>query len=144
MGPWKGKSVLLDPMNGIAEESATSATLTPVVGGRFVRMDYTWSYHDQAQEGLLLIGTSAKTGIVSICWMDTWHMGHSFMNLTGNDGGGDSVAALGSYEVGDGSPDWGWRITLERTSFDDLLMVMNNIDPDGQEYLAVQARFERG
>lgn len=62
----------------------------------------------------------------------------------GHDGATDSVDALGSYEVGDGSPDWGWRITLERTSFDDLLMVMNNIDPDGQEYLAVQARFERG
>jgi hypothetical protein len=142
-GEWSGTNILLDPMNGIAEESAAEATITEVIGARFLRIDYRWAYHEQPQEGSLLIGSNAKTGLVNISWADTWHMGHSIMNLTGEDAGAETLDARGTYEVGDGSPDWGWRIMIERVGPDDLLLVMNNIDPEGNEYLAVQARLER-
>ena len=55
-GRWQGTSTLQDPMSGIADESASTAVVTPVLGGRFVRIDYTWSYGGDAQEGSLLAG----------------------------------------------------------------------------------------
>jgi hypothetical protein len=142
-GEWTGTNILLDPMNGVAEESIAAAAITQVVGGRFLRFDYSWTYHEQPQEGSLLIGCNANTGAVNVCWTDTWHMGHSMMNLTGADAGAETLDARGTYEVGDGSPDWGWRIMIERVGQNELLLVMNNIDPEGNEYLAVQARLER-
>lgn len=55
-GTWRGSSTLQDPHTGQPDESASAATVTPVLGGRFVRVDYTWSYQGAPQEGSLLIG----------------------------------------------------------------------------------------
>ena len=41
------------------------------------------------------------------------------------------------------SPDWGWRIELEVTELDEFEMRMYNISPQGEEELAVQARYDR-
>jgi len=47
-GSWRGPNstnTLQDPQSGQPEESSSTATVTPVLGGRFVRLDYTWGYH---------------------------------------------------------------------------------------------------
>jgi hypothetical protein len=47
------------------EESPSTVTVTPTLGGRFVRVDYTWGYQGKPQEGSVLIGFDPKSGEVS-------------------------------------------------------------------------------
>ena len=48
-----------------------------------------------------------------------------------------SVDVSGSYAAPPG-PDWGWRTTLGPGPDETLRMVMYNVTPDGEEYLAVE------
>jgi hypothetical protein len=64
-GQWNGSNTLQDPNTGKPEESPSTATLAPVLGGRFVRLDYTWGYQGKPQEGSLLVGFEPKSGEVS-------------------------------------------------------------------------------
>jgi hypothetical protein len=74
---------LQDPNTGKPEGSPSTVTVTPVLAGRFIRVDYTWSYRGEPQEGSLLVGYEPKTGEVSGHWIDTWHMGRIAMNCRG-------------------------------------------------------------
>ena len=48
----------------------------------------------------------------------------------------------GRYEDPAG-PEWGWGSTVRSGSAGELQIVMNNISPEGQEDLAVQADYQR-
>ncbi len=39
-GAWRGTSILHDPIAGKPEESPSDLTVTPVLGGTFIRLDY--------------------------------------------------------------------------------------------------------
>ena len=73
-GSWRGTNTLQDPNTGRPEESPSTLNVTPVLGGRFVRLDYTWGYQGQPQEGSLPVGFDPKTGEVSGHWIDNWHI----------------------------------------------------------------------
>jgi hypothetical protein len=138
-GSWRGTNKLQDPHSNVDEDSPATATVTPVLGGRFVRLDYTWGYKGAPQEGSMLIGYDTKTDTATAHWIDTWHMGNQVMALAGP--GGPALAVRGTYAAPPG-PDWGWRIEItpgEGT----LRMVMFNIWPEGKEELAVEAVYER-
>lgn len=144
-GRWKGTSTLSDPEYGIDEVAATTADVVPLLGGRFVRIDYTWSYRGEPQEGMLLIGADPARARWTTHWIDSWHMGHLVMACDGPAGGGvaasGSVSVRGSYAAPPG-PDWGWRIDVTPGP-DALLVAMYNISPDGPETLAVESRYTR-
>lgn len=144
-GTWRGTSTLQDPMSGKADESPSAATVTPVLGGRFVRLDYTWSYDGKPQEGSLLVGLDRKAGTASAHWIDSWHMGSKVMALGGPAGdGGGALVVRGTYAVPN-HPDWGWRIDLLAEDGEALRVVMYNVWPEGkQEDLAVEAVYTRG
>jgi hypothetical protein len=107
-GNWSGTNTLQDPNTGKPEESPSTVAVTPLLGGRFVRLDYTWGYQGKPQEGSLLVGFEPKTGEVSGHWLDTWHMGRKVLACirTASDG---PIAVRGSYAAPPG-PDWGWWI----------------------------------
>ena len=44
---------------------SSTATVTPVLGGRFIRVDYTWGYQGRPQEGSLLVGALDGYGPVA-------------------------------------------------------------------------------
>src|SRR5262245_5837127 len=69
-GTWRGTNRLQDPHTGKPEESASVVTIAPILGGRFIRFDYTWSYQGAPQEGALLFGAEAKASIVTAHWID--------------------------------------------------------------------------
>jgi Protein of unknown function (DUF1579) len=141
-GSWRGTSTLQDPHAGKPDESASTATVTPVLGGRFVRLDYTWSYGGQPQEGSLLVGWQKKPGTVTAHWIDSWHNGSGSMSLTGPaPDGGSTLTVRGSYPAPPG-PDWGWRIDLTPGG-GTLSVVMHNVWPEGKEELAVEAAYTR-
>jgi hypothetical protein len=108
-----------------------------------VRLDYTWVYQGQPQEGSLLVGFDPKAGVVSAHWIDTWHMGSAVMACSGKSPG-EAIALRGSNAAPPG-PDWGWRIDLTPGA-DSIRMVMFNILPaelGGREELAVEATYSR-
>ena len=74
---------LQDPNTGKPDESPSTLTVTPVLGGRFVRLDYTWVYGEKPQEGSLLVGFDGPSQAVSRYWIDAWHMGSKAMKCGG-------------------------------------------------------------
>jgi hypothetical protein len=138
-GQWTGSNTLQDPNTGKPEESPSTVTVTPVLGGRFVRLDYTWGYQGKPQEGSLLVGFEPKSGEISGHWNDTWHMGLKGLACVGTAGGG-TIAVRGSYAAPPG-PDWGWRIEI--TPGESLRITHTNIDADGTEDLAVEGVYSR-
>jgi hypothetical protein len=137
-GVWKGTYRLQDPAGGV-QQSRSAASVTPVIGGKFVRLDYTWSYGGKAQEGSLLFGWEKKRRVVTTVWTDTWHMGEKFMTCQGAAAKNGAVAVRGSYAVSTG-PDWGWRTVIEPGE-GSFRLVMYNQWPDGKEELAVEATY---
>jgi hypothetical protein len=140
-GTWQGTSTLEDPHNGIADESASTATVTPLLGGRFVRIDYTWSYQEKPQEGSLLLGYQAKAETATGHWIDSFHNSDKVMVCAGTVPAGGPLSVRGSYAAPPG-PDWGWRIDVLPDG-DTLRIVHYNVWPEGKEELAVEARYTR-
>ena len=142
-GSWRGVSTLQDPELGIGEESPSTVKVTPVLVGRFVRLDYTWSYRGQPQEGSLLIGFEKGEETITAHWIDTWHMSDKVMACRGPRPDGPTLALLGSYPAPPGA-DWGWRIELTVEPEGTLRLVMYNLWPEGgREDLAVEATYTR-
>jgi hypothetical protein len=141
-GAWQGTSTLQDPGRLEPDSTPSTLTVTPMLGGRFVRLDYTWSYKDAAQSGSLLVGHQKKSGALSIHWIDSWHNSDNVMALTGQAETPTLLTVKGSYAAPPG-PDWGWKIAITPESDGRLRLVMHNISPEGQEYLAVEAEYAR-
>jgi hypothetical protein len=123
-------------------DSPSEAVVTPTLGGRFVRIDYTWSDRGKGQAGLMLIGFEPVPGLVTMVWVDSWHNGPRMLISTGSLGDGRTIDVRGAYPTGPDSPDWGWRTRLDAAA-DTWTMTMFNVSPDGAETLAVSARYER-
>jgi hypothetical protein len=61
-GRWRGSNRLHDPHTGKPEDTESTAVLATLLSGKFVRLDYTWSYQGASQEGSLLIGYQSEPG----------------------------------------------------------------------------------
>lgn len=140
-GEWTGTNVLEDPGRGLAATSDSRATVTPVMEGRFVRIDYTWSYEGKPQWGSMMIGHRPEPGEATMYWIDSWHNGHSGMMCRGRRREDGVLDVRGSYGAGTG-PDWGWRTEIHPDA-GALRWVMYNVTPDGDESLAVDETLQR-
>lgn len=98
-GKWHGTSTLQDPEMGLQPDTSSSTlTVEPMLDGRFVRIDYTWSYHDKPQAGSMLIGFQTKSGVATVHWIDSWHNGEKVMACEGAAPGG-TINVRGSYSA---------------------------------------------
>lgn len=138
-GRWRGTSVFQDPSNNLQDESLSTATITPIVHGRFVRFDYTWAYNGKPQEGSFLIGLVRSTSALTMHWIDSFHMSDVVMACQGTIDEAGTIDVRGSYAAPPG-PDWGWRTVFTLTP-NSIRMVMFNIWPEGKEELAVEAEY---
>jgi hypothetical protein len=138
-GPWTGTNQLFFPPEP-PRESASELGVASVIGGKFVRIDYTWAFEGAPQEGSLLIGFEG--GQFTIVWGDTWHMGDKLMLSTGAAGADTTIDVFGTYAV-EGYPDWGWRTVLRAEAADRLQLQMYNVSPEGESTLAVDAGYSR-
>lgn len=132
--------------------------------GRFTGLNRLWfepgtTSHDSAGElivsanqvavrwahgGVEKLGTLTLSGPTPACkgdYSDTFHAS-SGMTLHGWSRAA-VVELFGTYPAGDGSPDWGWRITLDWNDPDFFTFRMFNVYPDGQEAIAVDLRGAR-
>lgn len=129
-------------------DTPSKATVEPILGGRFVRIDYTWDADDFLQEhgpqaGSLLVGFEAEPepGVATVAWVDSWHNGQKMQVWPGSLLNSGGVDVRGVYSA-PGDPEWGWRTILEPGG-DGWTMTMFNITPEGEEQLAVRAEYRR-
>ena len=82
-GRWRGSNRLHDPHTGKPEDIESTLVLATLLGGQFIRLEYTWSYQGGAQEGSLLIGYQSEHGKATAHWFDSWHMSEGVMVCEG-------------------------------------------------------------
>ncbi len=141
-GEWRGSNRLHDPNTGAPEDTHSTLAVHPVLGGRFVRLDYTWSYQGKPQEGSLLLGHQPKAGVLTGHWIDGWHMGDRVLSCEGRSPEGGELSVLGHFPAPPG-PDWGWRIEVRPDGGERLRVVHVLISPEGEESPAVEADYVR-
>lgn len=139
-GRWTGTNRLHDPFTGKPEDSSSTLTVTPVLQGTFLRVDYAWSYQGKPQEGSIVFGADAEKGEVNAQWIDTWHMAQKAMSCSGPAESG-RLEVRGSYACPPG-PDWGWRMEFRLTPGHALQILMFNVSPEGQAAPAVEASYK--
>jgi hypothetical protein len=140
-GDWEGtKQLYLEPPPAAPQSSPSTLSVTPVAGGNFLQLNYTWAFEGEQQTGVLLFGYD-EDDAASAAWVDSFHMSSKVFFCSGTVAEG-SAKMLGSYAAPPG-PDWGWRITLRTVSATECQIVMHNISPEGQEDLAVQIDYTR-
>ena len=137
-GNWRGTNTLQDPNTGKPEESPATAAVTPILDGRFVRLDYTWGHQGEPQAGSFLIGFEKQSDAVTAHWIDSWHNGDRVMVCEGPRPNGPAIEVRGTYPAPPG-PDWGWRTEITPDGERSLRLVMFNVWPDGErEELAME------
>jgi hypothetical protein len=141
-GQWAGINRLWLTPNEPVRESETTASTALVAGDAFTTIRYTWAEGGQPQDGLLIVRNAAQPGEDAMVWIDSWHTGGEFMHFRGVHAGDSHMSAVGTYAAPPG-PDWGWRIELAADASGSLRILMVNITPDGDEALAVEARYAR-
>jgi hypothetical protein len=141
-GSWSGDNQLWLEPDKPPFKAPNTATLTPLLDGRFVRMDYNWSFEGEAQAGSYLFGYESTNGKVTAAWIDSWHYGEKIMICHGKVAENSGVNVLGFYPAPEGS-DWGWRTVVEPIKDDAFHLLMYNITPQGVEMLAVEAIYSR-
>jgi len=140
-GKWSAENRLwLDPGSPAAVSTA-SADVSYTGQGKFFKLHYTWAYEGEPQEGLLLVSQQPDK-VIKATWLDSWHNQDAFMACAGHLTAAGGITVLGSYPAPPG-PDWGWRLTIEPGLDDRFALVMHNITPGGEEFLAVEAVFNR-
>lgn len=142
-GQWEGRTqVWFDPDQPAVMDVPQRATFRSVLGGRFLLHEYAYGAGDEAGEGMALYGVHLDGEACQSAWVDTFHTGTAlFFSHAPRDTAGYSV--LAHYGDGKGGPDWGWRTELSQPADDALLIVMFNIEPDGQASRAVETRYRR-
>ncbi len=141
-GDWSGTNRLWLSPDEPARESATSASAALAAGGACLIITYTWADLGQPQDGILLVRIASEPGFLDMVWFDSWHTGGEFMTFHGEEDRDGHLSARGSYSAPPG-PDWGWRILLADNPDGSLQIQMVNISPEGDEALAVDARYTR-
>lgn len=153
-GDWRATYKLRgDP--SFDSDTPSHATVTSILGGRFVRIDYSWDEDDFLKEqgpqhGCVLIGhqpdKEPAPGPVTVIWIDSWHQQREAMICHGTLLEGGGVDVFGTWGGGDGSPPWGWRTRIEPagdSGGDGWSMRMWVVTPAGEEAPAVDADYRR-
>jgi len=142
VGEWEGRNDLYLMPGDPVRESDSAASVTLVAKGGFVKIEYTWAYEGDPQEGLLLIGPADDDNGAKIVWVDSFHTGGRIMSSEGTFQDAGSVSVHTTYPAPSG-PDWGWRTIIEPDDGSSFKILMYNVMPEGEEMLAVEAAYSR-
>jgi hypothetical protein len=143
VGHWKGTyRLVLSWLPNPDFISVSNMAIKSIANDKFLVLSYDWQHEGVGQDGLILIGNINKQAGVTASWVDSWGMSGKIMNCYGTINQQGDIILLGSYEVPD-NPDWGWRIEIPCPNDNALQIVMYNISPEGEEFLAGDTNYTR-
>src|SRR5215203_6043925 len=125
-----------------ARETSSIATVELTARGRFLKIEYDWTFDEAVQEGLILIGDEKDTDSIKAFWIDSWHLSDKFLVSEGRRAKNGAISLKGFYAVPD-HPEWGWRTVIEPERDEAFKIVMYNVSPEGEEALAVEMELKR-
>jgi hypothetical protein len=140
-GSWDGPTLTwLDP-SAPPDESRTRARIDPLLGARFIRMDYHAKVEGNPHAGQMIFGFDPGQDRYSMVWIDSFHTGTTPMVSIGELRPDGAIHFLGSY--GPEAQKWGWRTVIRQDDDNHLLLEAFNISPDGREDRAIETRLTR-
>jgi hypothetical protein len=129
------------PENPI-QESQSEALVAFSAQGKFLKIEYDWTFENKKQDGMILLGNDKNANLIKAFWVDSWHMDNKFLVSEGEKTDNNIISIKGFYSVPD-HPDWGWRTTFESANKDSFKITMFNVSPEGEESLAVELNYQR-
>ena len=143
LGRWTGtKQVILDPADAPLPAGPSQLAFQQLGAGELYRVEYDWQLEGLTRFGALLLAVHPETDTVSAAWVDSWHQSSAVMSLTSASSPAGVLRLSGRYAV-EAGPAWGWAIEFESGAEEGLEMRMYNATPEGDEALAVRARYSR-
>jgi hypothetical protein len=140
VGMWEGNNRLtLEPEKPV-KDSDSKACVGLEANGKFLKINYEWSFDGKPHEGLMVLGFG-KSGKATSVWVDSFHQSDDFMVCAGKYEG-DTFSVKSHYTQPEYS-DWAWRTDVNFLNQNAFEFNMFNIEPNGTEHIAVEAKFER-
>ncbi|MCI0555045.1 MAG: DUF1579 domain-containing protein [Anaerolineae bacterium] len=141
-GNWTGTSRLWLEPDSLTDESAAAGSIQIILDGRFALYLYQGSIEGEPQHGMFTFGYNTLLDRYEASWVDSYHNNTAIMFCTGNPTE-NGFFVLGHYPDPTGGPDWGWRTEVTLLDEDHLIITAYNIDPEGGEAKATEARLMR-
>jgi hypothetical protein len=140
VGGWSGTTrTWLNPV-APPDEHPTRATISSLLDGRWIRIDYHGVVMKTPHAGEMIIGFHKDAAEYEMLWIDSFHTGSAMMMSVGGTGPDGEIRVLGSYAAG--RERWGWR-TVITVGADELVIDAFNISPAGHEDPAIHTRLRR-
>ena len=140
-GEWNGLTSVWFEQSKPEDESAITASFTPILGGRFMLYEYKTAFKDDPVEGMAIIGYSIGIEAYQCAWVDSFHMGTGILFSEGAKTE-KLFSALGHYS-GPGIPEpWGWRTEIEMQD-EKVVITAYNISPEGESMKATETILTR-
>lgn len=143
IGIWSGKTKTWFEKDVLADESDVGATITSLLEGRFISIDYHSSLDGKPFVGKMILGFDIPYQKFTSSWIDSFHMGTQIM-LSSGDATMNGFSVTGSYgnpEYGDKL--WGWRTEIQFISDQEFSLTAFNISPEGEEAKATETFYKR-
>jgi len=140
VGMWSGSNRLTMAPEDPVRESESNACVGLEAGKKFLKINYDWNFDGKPQEGLMILGFGKESKITSV-WIDSFHQSGDFMNCVGTIKD-DHISVKANYTQPEYS-DWAWRTDVDFINDNSFSFTMYNVEPDGTEQIAVEAKFQR-
>jgi len=139
-GEWEGTSAVYFEGDTPVDEAAHTATIKPILGGRFMLHEYTGSFQGKPLEGLAIYGYHIPTEKFECAWVDSFHTGTKIF-LSEDKQPSKLFSVMVHYDAG--GQEWGWRTEIEMPSEDELIITASNYMPDGTPAGGVVTKYKR-
>jgi hypothetical protein len=142
VGQWQGMTRTWFEPGKLSDESPWQATISPLLGDRYIRYEYTGSLQGETFEGKATLGYNAMTQQFEMAWIDSFHQNNGIMHCKGNTGS-QQISVLSSYIAFEGGEVWGWRTEFDLVDANHLTVRAYNIEPSGNESLGLETTYTR-